>query len=104
MQNHYNMLYCEDEREMILFCKDSGGGLVILYSPFASGRVVRDWGNNTARSKTDKVAKAKYDTTEEQDKAIVTCVAEVVEKHGVTRTQIALAWLWQKEVDHRLLV
>ncbi|MCQ9215535.1 aldo/keto reductase [Streptococcus gallolyticus] len=98
MQNHYNMLYREDEREMIPFCKDSGVGLA-PYSPLAAGRVVRDWDADTARSKTDETAKMKYDSTEEQDKAIVARVAEVAEKYGVTRAQVALAWLWQKGID-----
>lgn len=98
MQNHYNMLYREDEREMIPFCKDSGVGLT-PYSPLAAGRVVRDWDADTARSKTDVVAKSKYDSTEEQDKVIVKRVAELADKYGVTRAQIALAWLWKKGID-----
>ena len=84
--------------EMIPFCKDSGVGLA-PYSPLAAGRVVRDWDADTARSKTDETAKMKYDSTEEQDKAIVARVAEVAEKYGVTRAQVALAWLWQKGID-----
>ncbi len=95
MQNHYNLLYREDEREMIPFCKDSGVGLA-PYSPLASGRVVRDWDADTARSKTDAIAKSKYDDTEEQDKAIVERVAEISDKYHVSRAQVALAWLWQK--------
>lgn len=98
MQNHYNMLYREDEREMIPFCKDSGVGLT-PYSPLAAGRVVRDWDADTARSKTDVVAKSKYDSTAEQDKVIVKRVAELADKYGVTRAQIALAWLWKKGID-----
>jgi aryl-alcohol dehydrogenase-like predicted oxidoreductase len=97
MQNHYNLLYREDEREMIPFCKDSGVGLV-PYSPLAAGRVVRDWDADTVRSKSDQVAKSKYDSTEEQDKAIVARVAEIADKHGVTRSQVALAWLWQNGI------
>lgn len=97
MQNHYNLLYREEEREMIPFCQETG---VVLapYSPLASGRVVRDWTADTARSKTDTTAKSKYDSTEAQDMAIVQRVAEVAEKYGVSRTQVALAWLWQKGV------
>lgn len=98
MQNHYNMLYREDEREMIPFCKDTGVGLA-PYSPFAAGRVVRDWNADTARSKTDEIAKSKYDSTEAQDKVIVERVAEIAEKYGVTRAQVALAWLWEKGID-----
>lgn len=62
MQNHYNMIYREEEREMIPFCKDSGVGLA-PYSPLAAGRLVRDWDAETARSKTDQVNKGKYDST-----------------------------------------
>lgn len=98
MQNHYNLLYREDEREMIPFCKETGVGLA-PYSPLASGRVVRDWGADTARSKTDTTAKDKYDSTEEQDRVIVSRVAELADKYGVSRSQIALAWLWGKGID-----
>lgn len=97
MQNHYNMLYREDEREMIPFCQDMGVALV-PYSPLAAGRIVRDWTADTARSKTDQIAHAKYDATEEQDRAIVARVAELAEQKGVSRAQIALAWLWQKGI------
>lgn len=97
MQNHYNLLYREDEREMIPFCQDSGVALV-PYSPLAAGRVVRDWTAQTARSQTDVVAKAKYDSTESQDRAIVERVAEVADRYGITRSQVALAWLWHKGI------
>lgn len=97
MQNHYNMLYREDEREMIPFCQDMGVALV-PYSPLAAGRIVRDWTADTARSKTDQIAHAKYDATEEQDRAIVARVAELAEQKGVSKAQIALAWLWQKGI------
>lgn len=97
MQNHYNMLYREDEREMIPFCQDMGVALV-PYSPLAAGRIVRDWTADTARSKTDQIAHAKYDATEEQDRAIVARVAELAEQKGVSRAQIALVWLWQKGI------
>lgn len=97
MQNHYNMLYREDEREMIPYCQDSGVALV-PYSPLAAGRVVRDWDADTARSKTDQVAISKYDSTEDQDKEIVKAVAQVADARGVSRAQVALAWLWQKGI------
>ncbi|MGX7777159.1 aldo/keto reductase [Streptococcus pluranimalium] len=97
MQNHYNMLYREDEREMIPFCQDSGVALV-PYSPLAAGRVVRDWNADTARSKTDQVAHDKYDSTEDLDREIVGRVAELAEQKAVSRAQIALAWLWQKGI------
>ena len=98
MQNHYNLIYREEEREMIPFCKDSGVGLA-PYSPLAAGRIVRDWDADTARSKTDQVNKGKYDKSREQDYPIVQRVAELAEKYGKTRAQIALAWLWQKGID-----
>ena len=98
MQNHYNLLYREDEREMIPFCKDSGVGLA-PYSPLAAGRVVRDWSAETARSQTDEVAKSKYDATEAEDRLIVERVAQLAEKHGKSRAQVALTWLWQKGID-----
>lgn len=97
MQNHYNMLYREDEREMIPFCQDSGVALV-PYSPLAAGRVVRDWNADTVRSKTDQVAHDKYDSTEDIDRQIVARVAELAEQKAVSRAQIALAWLWQKGI------
>lgn len=97
MQNHYNLLYREDEREMIPFCQDSGVGLA-PYSPLAAGRVVRDWTADTARSKTDETAKAKYDSTEKEDIKIVERVAEIADKYGKSRSQVALAWLWQKGI------
>ncbi len=98
MQNHYNMLYREDERELIPFCKD-GGVALVLYSPLAAGRVVRDWNADTARSKTDETAISKYDQTKEQDRVIVKRIAELAQRLGIGRTQLALAWLWQKGVD-----
>ncbi|EFR44577.1 aldo/keto reductase [Streptococcus pseudoporcinus] len=97
MQNHYNMLYREDEREMIPYCQDSGVALV-PYSPLAAGRLVRDWDADTARSKTDQTAMSKYDKTQEQDKEIVNRVAQVAEARGCSRAQVALAWLWQKGI------
>ncbi|WP_205015591.1 aldo/keto reductase [Streptococcus porcinus] len=97
MQNHYNMLYREGEREMIPYCQDSGVALV-PYSPLAAGRVVRDWDADTARSKTDQTAMSKYDKTQEQDKEIVKRVAQVADARGISRAQVALAWLWQKGI------
>lgn len=97
MQSHYNMLYREDEREMIPFCQDSGVALV-PYSPLAAGRIVRDWTADTARSQTDEIAKSKYDSTEAEDRAIVERVADLANRYQVSRSQIALAWLWNKGI------
>lgn len=96
MQNHYNLMYREEEREMLPLCKEEKIG-VIPYSPLASGRLTRDWEETTRRSKTDYAQKAKYDGTADNDRLVVERVAEVAEKHGVHRVQIALAWLLQKD-------
>ncbi|MBL8103526.1 MAG: aldo/keto reductase [Anaerolineales bacterium] len=97
MQNHLNLIYREEEREMLPLCHDQKIG-VIPYSPLASGRLTRDWSaENTARSETDAIAKSKYDSTAEPDQRVVKRVAETAEKHGVSRTHVALAWLLQKQ-------
>lgn len=97
MQNHYNLIYREDEREMIPFCKDSGVALV-PYSPLAAGRLARDWEADTHRSKSDQSAKKKYDQRNEMDQKIVDQVGKVADKHQASRAQIAIAWLWEKGV------
>ncbi|OMD60649.1 oxidoreductase [Paenibacillus odorifer] len=96
MQNHLNLMYREEEREMLPLCKEEKIG-VIPYSPLASGRLTRDWSETTKRSETDQVQKNKYDATADTDRAIVERVAELAEKHDVPRAHIALAWLLQKE-------
>lgn len=97
MQNHYNLLYREEEREMIPLCKDMGVGLT-PYSPLAAGRLSRDWTATTTRAELDKFAKGKYDITKDTDKIIVDRVGELAERYGTTRTGIALAWQWHKGV------
>lgn len=96
MQNHYNLIYREDERELIPLCKEEGVGLT-PYSPLAGGRLAREWGASTLRYETDEVAKRKYDSTKDVDKAIIDRVGEVAENHGISRVQVALAWLLHKE-------
>lgn len=96
MQNHYNLIYREDERELIPLCKDQNIGLT-PYSPLAAGRLARDWSETTYRLQTDEVAKSKYDSTKDKDKAIVDRVSELAKKHGVSRAQISLVWLLHKE-------
>ncbi|MGG5315121.1 aldo/keto reductase [Enterococcus sp. AZ072] len=96
MQNHLNLLYREEEREMLPLCEDQKIA-VTPYSPLAAGRLTRDWNASTKRFLTDKTARSKYDKTEEQDRLIVERVAELAEKHQVKRAQVALAWLLQKE-------
>jgi aryl-alcohol dehydrogenase-like predicted oxidoreductase len=96
MQNHYNMIYREEEREMIPFCRDENIALT-PYSPLASGRLTRDWSETTRRSETDAIQHAKYDAMMEADRGIVERLAEIAENHGVTRDKIALAWLLNKD-------
>ena len=98
MQNHYNLLYREDERELIPICKQFNVSLT-PYSPLAAGRLSRlEWQTNTLRSKTDKTAVAKYDSTQQIDMNIVKRVNEIAQKYTVTMTQIALAWQFAKGV------
>lgn len=96
MQNHLNLIYREEEREMLPLCKEEKIG-VIPYSPLASGRLTRDWSETTHRSETDQVQKSKYDGTADADRLIVERVAAIAADRGVSRAQIALAWLLQKE-------
>jgi len=96
MQNHLNLIYREEEREMVPLCREEKIGL-IPYSPLASGRLTREWSSETTlRSETDQIAKGKYDSTSDADQLVVKRVAELAGKHGVPRSQIALAWLLQK--------
>ena len=96
MQNHLNLLYREEEREMLPLCREEKIA-VTPYSPLASGRLARAWEESTKRLETDSIAKSKYDATAEADKRVVERVAEVAENHGVPRAHIALAWLLHKE-------
>lgn len=96
MQNHYNMIYREEEREMMPLCREEKIA-VTPYSPLASGRLTRDWSETTKRLETDKVAMSKYDSTSDQDRRIVERLGEVAENRGVPRVEIALAWLLQKD-------
>lgn len=94
MQDHYNLLYREEDREMLPLCWDEGIG-VIPWSPLARGRLTRDWDVQTERSRTDEFGKRLY---MEDDRRIVQAVANVAEKRGVSRAQVALAWLLSKPV------
>ena len=94
MQNHYNLLYREEEREMLPLCADLGVG-AIPWSPLARGRLTRDWNAGSARSETDEFGKTLY---LEEDRVIVERVAEVAEQRGVSRAQIALAWVLRHPV------
>jgi aryl-alcohol dehydrogenase-like predicted oxidoreductase len=94
MQDHYNLLYREEEREMLPLCQDQGIG-VIPWSPLARGRLTRKWDDVTERSRTDEFGKRLYS---DDDRAIVDAVANVAEKRGASRAQVALAWLLSKPV------
>ena len=89
MQNHYNLLNREEEREMLPLCADLGVG-VIPWSPLARGKLTRDWDATTARSETDEFGKRLY---HDDDRLIVDAVAEVAQERGVPRAQVALAWV-----------
>lgn len=103
MQNHYNLIYREDEREMIPICKQQNVALT-PYSPLAAGRLSRsEWHSDSKRSQSDKTAVSKYDSTEEMDFGIVLRVKELAEKYNVTMTQIALAWHLEKGVTSPLI-
>jgi aryl-alcohol dehydrogenase-like predicted oxidoreductase len=95
MQNHYNLLYREEEREMIPLCKDQGIAIT-PYSPLAAGRLCRDWSETTNRLENDPINKEKYDWATEIDKPVVERLAAIATKRGVPRTYIALAWLRYK--------
>ncbi|MGC6588831.1 aldo/keto reductase [Paenibacillus sp. Dod16] len=96
MQNHYNLIYREEEREMLPLCKTEKIA-VIPYSPLAGGRLTKDPQDKTHRSETDQMIKQKYDATADTDRLIIDQVAAIADKHDVQRAQIALAWLLQKE-------
>lgn len=98
MQDHYNLLYREDERELIPIC-DQMNVARTPYSPLAAGRLSRlEWKTDTLRSKTDTAAASKYDSTQQTDYQIVLRVHELAERYGATMTQIALAWQFAKGV------
>ena len=103
MQNHYNPLYREDERELIPICNQMNVALT-PYSPLASGRCARPgWEADTMRSKTDTTARGKYDSTEEQDKAISARIYELAQKYSTSMTAITLAWHFAKGVTSPII-
>ena len=95
MQNYVNLLYREEEREMLPLCVSEGIG-VIPWSPLARGRLTRDWDTATARGEKDEFGKSLYDKTAEADKKVVEAVAHVAAERGIPRAQVALAWVLQK--------
>ena len=92
MQNQYNLLMREEEREMLPFCADQGVG-VLPWSPLARGRLTRDWTATTKRGQTDEWGAKMYRQAQDSDRKIVEAVAEVASERGVSRAQVALAWV-----------
>src|SRR5436190_4110066 len=95
MQNHYNLLYREEEREMLPLCEDQGVG-VVPWSPLARGRLARPWDDVTARSSSDEFGKTLY--LAESDRTVVERVARVADDRGIPMAQVALAWMYAKPV------
>ncbi|EPT8882222.1 aldo/keto reductase [Cronobacter sakazakii] len=95
MQNHYNLIYREEEQEMLPLCYREGVA-VIPWSPLARGRLTRPWGETTARLVSDEFGKTLYSETEENDAKIAERLAFIAEDKGVSRAQVALAWLLSK--------
>lgn len=95
MQDHYNLIYREEEREMLPLCYQHGVA-VIPWSPLARGRLTRPWGETTARSVSDEFGKTLYEETEANNAQIAERVARIAEELDVTRAQVALAWVLSK--------
>jgi aryl-alcohol dehydrogenase-like predicted oxidoreductase len=92
MQNHYNLLHREEEREMLPLCAAEGIG-VIPWSPLARGRLTRDWNESTERIGTDEYGKTLYTSSVDSDRRIIERVAQVASSRGLSRAQVALAWI-----------
>ena len=95
VQGHYNLLFREEEREMVPLCEEDNIALT-PYSALAGGRLSKRPGETSKRLEEDNVARMKYDAAAAQDSVIINHVAEVADRYGVTMTQVALAWLLQK--------
>lgn len=95
MQNYVNLLYREEEREMLPLCRAEGIA-VIPWSPMARGRLTRDWDQGSARAETDAFGRSLYAKTGEADRKVVEAVAAVAAARGVPRAQVALAWVLQQ--------
>lgn len=103
MENHYNLIYREDERELIPICKQMGVTLM-PYSPLAGGHLGRPtWSSETLRGKTDRVQKGKYDRMESYDINIIGRAKELSEKYNCKMSQIAIAWQWAKGIDSPII-
>jgi 1-deoxyxylulose-5-phosphate synthase len=95
MQNFYNLLYREEEREMLPLCVDARIA-VLPWSPLARGRLAREWTTETARTQTDKIVNRLFGGTEDSDRTVVERVAAIAAARGVSRAQVALAWVIHK--------
>ena len=95
MQNHYNLLNREEEREMLPLCAAEGIG-VLPWSPLARGRLTRDWDARSTRSESDQVLQTLYAASEDADRKVVERVAAIAAQRGVPRAQVALAWVAQQ--------
>jgi aryl-alcohol dehydrogenase-like predicted oxidoreductase len=96
MQDQYNLINREEEREMLPFCLDQGIG-VLPWSPLARGKLTRDWDEKTARSQSDQFAQTLYKQHEDGDRQIAKVVKDVAQARDVSRAQVALAWVRQQE-------
>ncbi|MBM7026452.1 aldo/keto reductase [Clavibacter zhangzhiyongii] len=97
MQDHYNLVNREEEREMLPLCADEGVGS-LPWSPLARGRLTRDWDATTDRSETDEFGKTLYAAQEDSDRRVAAAVASVAEARGSPRAQVALAWVSRNPV------
>lgn len=103
MENHYNLLYREDERDMIPYCKETNV-LLMPYSPLASGHLARPtWNKDSLRSRTDTTMRSKYDHAMKEDMVIVSRVKEIADAHNVTMTEVALAWMLNKGIQSPII-
>jgi aryl-alcohol dehydrogenase-like predicted oxidoreductase len=97
MQNYYNLLYREEEREMLPLCAAEGIA-VIPWSPLARGRLTRDWDESTERHRTDDFGRTLYAASIDADRRVLARVSELAAGRGIPRAQVALAWLLHKPV------
>ena len=97
IQNHYNIIYREDERELAQLVEEEGMSMT-PYSPLAAGRVCRMWSDDTLRSKTDKTAVKKYDDAKDIDLPIVKRIKEIADKKNISMAQVSLSWLLSKKL------
>jgi aryl-alcohol dehydrogenase-like predicted oxidoreductase len=95
MQDHYNLINREEEREMHPFCLDQGVG-VLPWSPLARGKLTRDWDDSSSRSATDEFGKTLYVKSEQSDRRVADAVKSVAEARDIPRAQVALAWVAQQ--------